>query len=79
MKLKFTNTKAYETAKTLFEGHDYKFTHYNAELAIRFYIQMSVDNAISSLIELKILENEDFAIDDYEYRLPALENGYSIG
>jgi hypothetical protein len=79
MKLKFTNAKAYETAKTLFEGHDYKFTHYNTELAIRFYIQQSVDDAISALKELKILENEDFVIDDYEYRLPALENGYSIG
>jgi hypothetical protein len=79
MKLQFKNTSAYETAKTYLGGHDYKFTHYVDELAIRFYTHELFKSAVTSLSELGIHENEDFAIDDYEYRLPALENGYSVG
>jgi hypothetical protein len=79
MKLKFKHTLAYETAKTFLEGHDYKFTHYNDEQAIRFYTRQLFESAVTSLRELLIHENAHFDIDDYEYRLPALENGYSVG
>ena len=79
MKLKFKTSESYQTAKTLLEGHDYKFTHYNDELAIRFYTEELFKSGMTEIAELGIHENVDYAIDDYEYRLPALENGYSVG
>ena len=79
MKLNFKTNKAYENVKTLLGGNDFKFTRYIDELSIRFYTHGTFSSAISTIAEIGIHENKDFMIDDYEYRLPALENGYSVG
>jgi hypothetical protein len=79
MKLNFKNTKTYEIVKTLLGGSDYKFTHYIDELAIRFYTHGSFSAAVSTIAEIGINENADYDVDSYEYHLPALENGWTIG
>lgn len=79
MKLNFKGTKAYETAKTLLGGNDYKFAHYVDELSIRFYTRQVYLNALSALSEIGIREIADFAVDTDGYHLEALENGYSVG
>lgn len=79
MKLNFKGTKSYQTAKTLLGGNDYKFAYYRDELSIRFYTYQMYLNALSALAEIGIREIGDFAVDTEDYRLPALENGWSVG
>ena len=77
MKLNFNTEKAYNVAKTLLGGNDYKFTYYIDELSIRFYTHGSYVSGLSALSEIGISVESDFAVDCYEYHLPALEPGWS--
>ena len=79
MKLNFRTAKAYQTAKTLLGGNDYKFAYYIDELSMRFFTRGSFVSAVSALSEIGVCRNHDYEVDDYEFRLPALENGYSVG
>jgi hypothetical protein len=78
MKLKFKTNTEYENAKTLLGGNGYKFSYYIDELSIRFYTEGSFTDGVAAIAEIGINEHTHYDVDADEYRLPALENGWSV-